>query len=696
MASLANGLAPRDPAAALRLAAAAYATDKSSQDAQAALIQSTQADSRTMSFLGVNGYPAITRLASSSSGRLAVSADATGVVRSWHPACARCQPVALSRGLAVNALAVAPDGSLVAVARGTSIAIMSPTGQPVRGWPAAGLHITGGAVDVLAINADASQIAVGTSYDEVYVWTRGRAGDQEAAIGTGAVVSAAVFLPDGRLVTGTAALSLTGRQDLSAWVTKTGHLARIILKPPASPTLIFPGVRALAVVGDDLVIGETYLEVRPLNSLESVRTLPITDAVDALVPVGGTRVLVGTTPSLAIAAPPAGGISATLATTFTDTSLSNGQPVDAPFSASLTCLIPAAAVGPDHTLLAGTTSGTLVRWRPAQPSAPQIGRISPDPLDPSGVIATRADGSVVAFDVSSGRLTSVVSTSRHGPALGLAVTGDTVFAGYEDGTVLRVSRRPSRVPITLLHLRERVLTLAYSPRGNILAVGGTSGTIRLYDASNGTLIRTLPHPHHANVYGIAFSPSGTLVASSDVKDQVLVQSVNGTRTRSASILGVGFLAWPGNDTVLAGSGNGDLYRLRLQSPTAVPQPIAHPESTNILGGSLDPAGNLLILASANQEADLLDIGTGHVVGRFPTLDGTQTGKLGSFAGAAWAASFTPSGRYAVFGTAQGHLQDITVDLGILAAKACAMAPLPSVASNGLSGVSLRAADAACR
>jgi WD40 repeat protein len=695
LASLGHGLAPRDPAAALRLTVAAYAADKTSPDVQAALIQTAQADSRTTSFLGVDGDPAITRLAGSSSGSLAVSADATGVVRSWHPACNNCQPVVLSHGPAVNALAVAPDGNLAVVARGTSIAVTSQAGQPVPGWPAGGLHIAGGAVDTLAINADASQIAAGTSYDEVYVWTRGRPGYEEAGIGTGAVVSAAVFLPDGRLVTGTAALRGTGQQDLSAWATKTGHLARTILKPPAPPTLIFPGVRALAVVGDDLVIGETYLEVRPLNSLDSARTLTITDAVDALVPAGSTQVLVGTTPSLAITAPPAGGISATIATTFTDTSLTSGQPVDAPFSANLTCLIPAAAVGPDHSVLAGTTSGTLVRWRPAQPSAPQIGRISPDPSDPSGVIATRADGSVVAFDAISGRMTSIVSTSRHGPAYGLAASGTAVFAGYQDGTVLRVSRKPASAPVTFLHLPEKIFTLAYSPKGNMLAVGGTSGTIGLYDATSGTLTRTLPHPHLGNVFTIAFSPGGALIASSDVKDQVLVQSVNGAQTQSASMLGVGFLAWQTNGTLLAGSGTGHLYRLRLPLSRAVPQEIAHPDSQNILGGSLNPAGNLLVLASANQEADLLTT-SGRVVGRFPTLDGTRTGGPDSFAGAAWAATFTSSGHYAVFGTAQGHLQVITVDLAILAARACALTPMPPAASSGLSGASLQAAEAACR
>jgi WD40 repeat protein len=696
LASLANGLAPRDPAAALRLAVAAYAADRTSPDAEAALIQTAQRDSRATSFLGADGGPAITRLAGSSSGRLAVSADAAGVVRSWHPACDSCRPVVLSHGPAVNALAVAPDGSLVAVARGTSIAVTSSAGQPSSGWPTGGLRIISGAVDTLVINADASQIAAGTSHDEVYVWTRGKAGYLEAGIGPGAVVSAAVFLPDGRLVTGTAALRRTGRQDLSAWATKSGHLTRTVLKTPASPSLIFPGVRALAVVGDALVIGETYLEVRPLNSLNSARTLPITDAVDALVPVGSARVLVGTTASLALAAPPAGGIQATMATTFTDTSLTNGQPVDAPFSSSLTCLIPAAAAGPDHTMLAGTTSGTIIRWRPAQPSAPQIGRIAPDPMDPSGVVATRADGSVVAFDAISGKMTSIVSTARHGPAYGLAANGAAVFAGYDDGTVLRLSRKPARAAVTLLHLPEKIFTLAYSPKGDMLAVGGTSGTIGLYDATNGTLIRTLPHPHQGNVYAIAFSPSGALVASSDVKDQVLVQSVNGTQTQSASILGVGLLAWQANGTLLAGSGTGGLYRLHLPLSTAVPQPIAHPESTNILGGSLDPAGNLLVLASANQEADLLDTSTVHVLGRFPSFDGTRTGGPGSFAGAAWAASFTPSGRYAVFGTTQGHLQVLTVDLAILAARACSMTPTPPVASSDLSGASLQSADEACR
>ena len=209
-------------------------------------------------------------------------------------------------------------------------------------------------------------------------------------------------------------------------------------------------------------------------------------------------------------------------------------------------------MGPDHTLLAGTTSGTLVRWPPAQPSAPQIGRMSRTPWICLGS-SRRGPRLGRCLRRHLRQVTSIVPTSRHGPAFGLAVTGATVFAGYEDGTVLRVSRRPTRVPVTLLHLRERVLTLAYSPKGNMIAVGGTSGTIGLYDATSGTLIRTLPHPHQANVYAIAFSPSGALVASSDVKDQVLEQSVNGTRTRSASILGVGFLAWQGNDTLLAGS-----------------------------------------------------------------------------------------------------------------------------------------------
>lgn len=704
LASLASSLTARDPEAALHLSAAAYQADNASADARAALLQVIQADPRIEGFLGADGDPAVTRLASSADGSVAVSADAAGTAKAWRHG--QQAPTVLSHGKAVNALAVSPDGSLVAVARGTSVTVTTAAGKPAPGWPSTGLRVAGGAVDTLAINDDATQLAVGTSYDDLYVWTRagGTVSYVTTSLGTDAVASAMIFLPDGRLVTGTTALKRPGgAQDLSVWVTGTRSLTRTELTQPPVPELIYPGVRTLAVVGDNLLIAQTSVQIRPLDALDTTRmTLPIVDGIDALVPVDRTHVMVGVTPSLMFGIPPIGGAPATLPTTYTDYDLSTGKPVDAPFAAgapstsNTTSLVQAAAVGPNGTLLAGTSSGSLVYWRPASPPASEVLRIVPDPVNRSGVIVTRADGSVLSFDARSRKSKIIIPAGHHGPATGLAVTGATVFVGYLDGTVLRVNQGTDSAPATLLHLQTQAVSLAYEPKGDILAVADNDGVIAQYDAATGKLVRTLPHVHHATVPDIAFSPDGTHLASSDVKDSIAVQSVRGDDTRSIPVPSAGLLTWQSNQVLLAGSGPGDVYRIDLREKSRTPKQLAAPEETNILGGALSPTGNLLILASAAQEADLLDPATGRVLGRFATLDATRSGPRNSFAAAAWTAAFTPDGDDAVFGTAEGHLQVITVDLPALAARACALAPTAPVSSSVLTGANLRAAQDACR
>jgi WD40 repeat protein len=693
MAALADKLGAGDPSTALRLAVSAFRLDPASVDARAALIQLTQTDPRIRSYLGVDGSPAITALAGTSSGNAAVSADASGTVRSWRPACGKCLPSILSRGTRVRALAVAPSGALVAIARGDGVSLTTLTGQPAKGWSGQVLHV-GGLVDTMAINADASQIAVGTSNGGLYVWTRGRPAPEHSVVRGVGAISAATFLPDGRLVTGTAELESV-RQDLSVWNTVTSGLIKTTLVPPRPPRTILSnvGIRSLAVAGPDLVIGETNIEVRPLISLNTVRTIPNTDPVVALVPLDPTHVLVGTTTSLAYgAAPAAGGAASTSPSSFMDMSVITGRQQSVAFSNSLSCLTTAITVGPRHSLLTGTTSGLLVTWSPAGLPGSQVLRMTPDSLDRSGVIASREDGSVDAFDAASGRIRTLIAANRHGAATALTAMASDIFVGYNDGTVLRLSRGHGAAPVRLLHVHEKVFSLALDPAGRLLAVGGSRGVVQLFDAASGKLLRTLPHPHLAGVYAIAFNSAGKLVASSDVKDTVLVQRVDGTATDSTALLSVGLLAWLGDDTLIAGDGLGNLYQLRLPLPPD-PSPIAHPNKGNILGGVLDPAHRTLVTASADQTAVLFDIPADQTLGSFSTLDADRSG---SFAAAAWAASFTPDGRYAVFGTAGGYLQTITTDTTILIARACAMAQLEPSPASTISRPDLQAARSACR
>ena len=692
LASLAGKLAVNHPPIALRLAVAAYRLDPASVDARAALIQLTQEDPRIMSFLGSDGGPPITRLAASSAGTVVVSASADGTVRSWHAACGTCRPSLLSRGTAVRAVAVSTDGGLVATARGNGIRLTTPAGGPATGWPAMTLHL-GAAVDAVAINADDNQIAAGTADGGVYVWTRGRAGPQSGAIHGAGVISALAFLPDGRLVTGTADPADRLQQDLSVWRT-TGHLVRTVLATPKPPLTVLAatGVRSLAVVGNDLVVGETYLELRPLNSLNSMRTIHLSAPVVALVPLNPTHVLVGTTNSLVVSANPlVSAASETPPSSFLDMDIATGHQQEVSFSSSLTCLTPAAATGPRHTLLTGTTSGLLVRWSPAPQSSSQVLRVVPDPLNRSGVILSRADGSVAAFNAASGQLATLIATHRHGAASALAATGSTVFAGYNDGTVLQLRRRTTAGPVAFLHLPEKVFSLSIDPSERLLAIGGSRGLVQLFRLPSGKLLRTLPGRHAGGVYNIAFDPAGRLVASSSVQDGVDVQRVDGTATQSTALLSVGLLAWLPNGELLAGDGTGNLYRLQLPLPAA-PSPIAHPDGANILGGELGPARRVLVIASADQSAVLFDISADRVLGRFSTLDASRSG---SFAAATWAAAFTPDGRYAVFGTEEGHLQILTADTASLTARACAMAPSAPTSVGAVSPAELHSARLAC-
>jgi WD40 repeat protein len=73
---------------------------------------------------------------------------------------------------------------------------------------------------------------------------------------------------------------------------------------------------------------------------------------------------------------------------------------------------------------------------------------------------------------------------------------------------------------------EDASSLAYSPDGALLATGSYDGSLRLWRASDGQLLHSLP-AHFAPVTGLAFSPGGALLASGSEDGSLFLWQVSG-------------------------------------------------------------------------------------------------------------------------------------------------------------------------
>jgi WD40 repeat protein len=132
-------------------------------------------------------------------------------------------------------------------------------------------------------------------------------------------------------------------------------------------------------------------------------------------------------------------------------------------------------------------------------------------------------------------------------------------SGGEDGTVRVFDALTGRRNLLLPgHSPNICWRVTYSPDGRMLASGGRDKTLKIWEAATGRLLHTLAD-HPDTVYGVDFSPDGTLLASSCVG----VVQIWDTRTwqRIRTLSGGWSVKFSPDGQLLGSCGRGPLMRI---------------------------------------------------------------------------------------------------------------------------------------
>lgn len=192
------------------------------------------------------------------------------------------------------------------------------------------------------------------------------------------------------------------------------------------------------------------------------------------------------------------------------------------------------------------------------------------------------------------------------------------------------TKGPSRLVRTLTghtgwtSYNRTVWGLAYAPDGTLLASAGGDKTVRLWESVTGGPVRTLIG-HTSGVHAVAFSPDGTLLASGAGLDMKLIGSGIDKRVRvwdmatgelAHSLTGhkswVNSVAFSPDGTLLASGSEDKTARLwKVTSQKMICTLASHKGGVNAVAFS--PDGTLLATAAAEETIRLWNVATGTLV-----------------------------------------------------------------------------------
>ncbi|MGF1459272.1 MAG: NACHT domain-containing protein [Leptolyngbyaceae cyanobacterium] len=187
-----------------------------------------------------------------------------------------------------------------------------------------------------------------------------------------------------------------------------------------------------------------------------------------------------------------------------------------------------------------------------------------------------------------------------------------------------------------------VLALSFSPDGECLAMGDSSGTVRLHRITD-LQTQLLFRGHSSRVMSISWSPDGQRLASASMDGSVGLWNV-GTGQAIATLVGhqnlVMSVSWHPNGLLLATGSEDHTVRL-WEASTGAPREVWRGHTDSVRSVCFSPDGQTLASASADGSVRLWAIATGESHAYLGHSDSL------------WAVDWSPDGRWIASGGEDG-------------------------------------------
>jgi WD40 repeat protein len=167
-----------------------------------------------------------------------------------------------------------------------------------------------------------------------------------------------------------------------------------------------------------------------------------------------------------------------------------------------------------------------------------------------------------------------------------------------------------RMGTVILRHGSRIMSLAYSPDGNVLAAGGGHDPVRLWNPKTGELIKEI---NEHNVTSLAFTDSGRTLLMAGYQKQVRLYDLQGNKEtgrlegHKAAIKSVAVS--PDTQTIASGGQDGLVFLWEWNTKNKITELKGHTDEVTAVAFSPDKESNLLASAGSDRVIHLWSIET---------------------------------------------------------------------------------------